>query len=205
MKTYLFFFVLLILHALVMAQGNRTLHIGAYPAQTEIYVEGNRDFSNAADYITPAEIPVNIEESSVQLTFFKPGFKDSTINISIPKLDESYLMVILQEETDNEVLERQEQIQKKRTQKNIAKYFMFSSLIPYGVSIFSFVMNANANDKANDIKKDLKNHKIRTEQTERLINDLSDERTKAENYKKATFWSAGIGTAILAIGLYLRF
>lgn len=204
MKLWNVFFLICV--TLAFAQGERTLRISAWPTGTEIYIgEDSPNFANAPDYTTPATIPVPDENEFVRLTLFKPGFRDSTIEVTVPNLDSSYLMVILQEENRSYALERQDAALTKRSQKKVGNWMMLSSIIPYGIAVATFILNANANSNADDIKKDLSKHKIESEKTASLKHDLKEERHDAENYRKATLWSAGIGTAILAVGLYLRF
>ncbi len=191
---------------LAIAQGGRILHVSAWPTGTEIYVgEDIPNFTNAPDYTTPASIPVSDKNEFVRITLFKSGFRDSTIDVTVPNLDSSYLMVILQEEHRSHALERQDAVLTKRSQKKVGNWMTLSSIIPYGIAVATFILNANANSNAEDIKKDLSKHKIESEKTASLKHDLKEERHDAENYRKATLWSAGIGTAILAVGLYLRF
>lgn len=198
-------FVLLIT-AFAFSEGERILHVSAHPANSEIYVtESYPDFSKKAEYISPAAIPVDYEAPSIRITLFKPGFRDSTIEVSIPRLDESYLMVMLQEETRDHVLEEQEKAMTKRTHRVASNWILLGSLIPYGFAVTSAILNKNANDNAEDIRKKLSNHKIESEKTRQLESDFRDERRSARNYRKATLWGAGVGTAILALGLYLRF
>lgn len=197
---------LLLWSAMAFAQEKRILHVSAYPSNSEIYVGYERpDFTENGDYVSPAALPIDKESNSVRITLFKPGFRDSTIDVTVPKLDESYLMVILQEETKNYVLDEQENAIAKRSQKSVGNWMILGSLVPFAGAAVTAALNAKANTDANDIKKRLSKHLIESENTAALKSDLSDTKKDAKNYRTATFWLAGAGAAVLAIGLYLRF
>lgn len=190
----------------IFAKDFKTLHVSAWPANTEIYAEKlTPDYSTKADYTTPAAIQIPLNQNKISLTFFQPLFRDSTIEVTIPDLEDSYLMVILDKESNPDKIYFQEQNLKKRTKRSVGKGMMFSSIIPFGIASFTLIKNYLEYKEANDIREELKHHKIYTSKTESLKQDFNQHKNKSENYKTATYWFSGIGVALLSIGFYLHF
>lgn len=204
MKTLLA--LLLFLTAVLHATEERILHVSAWPPNSEVYVgEGRPDYSNEPDYVTPASVKIPRADTSVRITLFKQNFNDTTLDVSLPKLDEAHIMVIMNEEADPEIVEQQERAIARRTHKKIGTAMMFASIIPFGVAAFTAVKNELANRDADDLKDELSKHKIESEETSRLKEKLGDKRKAARTYRNATFGCLGAGVAILGVGFYIRF
>lgn len=198
--------VLVLLAAALHANEERLLHVSAWPPNSEVYVgEEQPDYSNEPDYVTPASVKVPRADSSVRITLFKQNFNDTTIEVKLPKLDEAHLMVIMNEETDPEIVARQERALARRTHKKIGAAMMLASIVPFGVAAVTAVKNELANSDAEDLKKELSKHKIESEETSRLKEKLGDRRKAARTYRNATFGCLGAGAAILGVGFYIWF
>lgn len=198
--------LLLLLAAALYAEGERILHVSAWPPNSEVYVGTSRpDYSTEPDYVTPASVKVPRADTTIRITLFKQNFHDTTLDVAIPKLDEAHIMVIMDEEADPEIVERQERAIARRTHKKIGTALMLASIIPFGVAGFTAIKNELANDDARDLKRDLAKHTIESDETERLKSKLSDKRSAARSYRNATFGCLGAGVAILGLGFYIRF
>lgn len=200
------FIWILIFSSLLWAEEKRVLHLSAWPPHSEVYVENvPADFSNRPDYTTPADISIPLGEETILVTLFQKDFRDTTIEVSIPKIPKSHLMVILQEESDAERLYYQEEALKKRTRKNIGSKIMLGSLLPFALSLASLALNAYEKEEADSIRKDLKDHHIESEATSKAKKDWNAHKRRAKNYRWASLGCAGAGVSFLAVGLYLRF
>lgn len=199
-------FFLLFLSLCLHAEGTKTLHVSAWPGNTEIYLETSKpDISKSPDFITPAKITLPKDQETVLLSFFQPLFKDSTISVKVPSVPDSYLMVILDKESDPGEIYFQEKKLGKRKQRSVGKGMMFGSILPFGIAGFTLLKNYLEYQEAEDIRDKLKSHKIHSQKTESLKQDFEEHGDKSKNYKKATYWFTGAGIALLGIGFYLHF
>ena len=187
-------------------ENSRILNLSVSPAEAEIYIENqSKDFSENPDFISPAKIIVPKKKEKILITVFKKDFKDSSLLVSIPKIPESHLMVILQEETNQEKLDEQKTYLNKRFQKKVAKKMMFASILPLGIALTSGIFSLYSEKQMDDIQKDLKKHKIYTERTKKLENDFETEKEDAKKYRTLRNVFTGIGVGILGFSLYLYF
>ncbi len=218
-----------------LADTTRNIQISVWPAESEIYVHAvpnfetngissndnailseNQasefcknnlpvDFSQKGNYVSPALIPLSPNQQSICVTIFKKDFQDTTLNIIIPKITHSHLMVLLKEETNINRLETQERFLRERKYQSFGKKMMWGSSIPFALALTSFGMYCYEIHRATEIKRDLKKHVIYTEKTKRLENQFQDKRENAKTYKYVTFGSLVAGALLLSVGIYFQF
>ena len=198
--------LLLIFTFYIHAEPIKTLHISAWPSNTEIFINDVQpDISKNPDFTTPAKIHIPLSQEYISLTFFQPYFKDSTIQVKIPEFQDSYLMVILDKESDPEEIHYQERQLKKRKQRTIGKGMMFGSILPFGIAGFTLLKNHLENREAEKIEEKLNEHKKKKKKTNSLKQDFKKHQDKSKNYQTATYWLSSVGLALLGIGFYLQF
>ena len=122
----------LALASLALAQeAHRYLHISTNPSYADAYVNSTRkNFAANPDVSLPGYIEVPAGEGNVLVTIFKPGYRDTTINVTVSDKDTSYLIVSLSPSYDDVYLERQQKALSHRTRRNIGFRLAIASGVP---------------------------------------------------------------------------
>lgn len=185
----------------------KTLRISTWPAGAEIYV-GNRpnSFIEESSLKSPDSLNLAVQDSMVRVTFFKPGFTDTTIDIHLKDPVKNYVWIELVEETDLDRLEWQEAILGKRENKRIGKILFGSGFLPLALSgIFAGIAEykfQNADDTRVKIEKSL----IREgAHYQKLQDDFKDTRQSGKNFRTASFISLGASALLFAAAAVFYF
>ena len=127
----IFTFVLALASLAFAEEANRYLHISTNPSYADAYVNtSRRNFAANPDVSLPGFIEVPAGEHSVLVTIFKPGYRDTTINVTLAEKDTSYLIVSLAPSYDDAQLERQQKALSHRTRRNIGFKIAIASGVP---------------------------------------------------------------------------
>lgn len=198
----------LALASLALAQeAHRYLHISTNPSYADAYVNSTRkNFTANPDVSLPGYIEVPAGEGNVLVTIFKPGYRDTTINVTVSDKDTSYLIVSLSPSYDDVYLERQQKALSHRTRRNIGFKLAIASAAPLVASGIAALVTEYNIGKAND-KKDLIEKSVIREGDEyaRNLERYGEYRDDAESAKKVTVGTFIAGVALLGFGLILSF
>ena len=209
MQKFLQFFALILALATFTfaEEEHRYLHISTNPSYADAYVNTTRkNFAANPDVKLPGFIEVPSGEHSVLVTIFKPGYRDTTINVTLAEKDTSYLIVSLAPSYDDVYLERQQKALSHRTRKNIGFKLAIASGVPLIASGIAALVAEYNIGKAND-KKDLIEKSVIREGDEYAHNleSYSEHRDNAESAKKVSIGTLIAGAALLGFGLVLSF
>ena len=203
----IFTFVLALVSFAFAEEAHKYLHISTNPSYADAYVNTSRkNFAANPDATLPGFIEIPAGEHSVLVTIFKPGYRDTTINVTLAESDTSYLIVSLAPSYDDVYLERQQKALSHRTRKNIGFRLAIASGVPLIASGIAALVAEYNIDKAND-KKDLIEKSVIREGDEYAHNleSYSEHRDNAESAKKVSVGSLIAGAVLLGFGIVLSF
>lgn len=130
MVRVLTFFLLYVGALYANKESARTLHVATWPAHAEVFVEAPPTPGHAAQWTTPYALAIPQDSDWVRIYLFKPGYADTTLDVSIPQNQHSYLMVHLQPETDPSALDQQTEFLQIRTRHLWGFRLLWSSALP---------------------------------------------------------------------------
>lgn len=189
------------------AEESRTLRISTWPSNAEIYV-GSRpeSFAEKSPMTTPREIPLYEGDTSLRVTFFKPGYTDTTIDVRVAIPGKSFLWVELSEESDLDRIDWQNGILEERERKRWGKRFFFSGILPFALSgAFAGIAEWNF-QSAEDDKSFLEKSLIRSDGNfQSRKEDFDDKRERGEHFRTAAFVSLGVGALLWAAAAIFTF
>lgn len=186
---------------------DKVLHISTNPSYADAFVGKIRpDFAGNPDCSLPGFLRVPAGEASVLVSIFKPGFKDTTINVTLAETDSSYLIVSLEPSYDNEFLDEQQKTLSHRSRRNFGHRLLVASAIPLVASgIGSIVAHYNIG-KAEDKKDIIEESVLRQgEAYEKNLERYDDYRDKAKSARNFTIGTLIAGGIILGVGVVLSF
>ena len=186
---------------------HRYLHISTNPSYADAYVNtARKNFVSNPDTELPGFIKVPVGENTVLVTIFKPGYRDTTINVTLADADTSYLIVALSPSYDEDYLERQQKALSHRTRRNIGFRLAIVSAAPLVASGIAALVAQYNIDKARD-KKDLVEKSIIREGDgyARNLERYGEYRDNAESAKNFSVGSLITGAVLLGFGLVLSF
>ena len=200
-------FGLLIAYNAWAEQSFRYLHISTNPSYAEAYINSvHKDFHTNPDYKLPGFIEVPAEEHSVLLTIFKPGFKDTTINVTLSDADTSYLIVSLTPSYDDAYLNYQQKSLAHRARRNVGHKLMIASALPLAVSGIAALVTLNEIDQAQKEKDLTEKSTIRDgDGYNKHLDRYSSYRDKANSAKTVTLTTLIVGASLLTFGVILSF
>lgn len=202
-----FVLICLLLQVFAAADESRSLRLSTWPSHAEIYV-GSRpeSFAKKSSMTTPEEIPLSEGDTSLRVTFFKPGYSDTTIDIKISLPGKNFLWVELSEESDLDRLDWQNEILEERERKRWGKRFFFSGILPFALSgAFAGIAEWNFQSAEND-KRFLEKSLIRSgDNFQSRKEDFHDKRERGEHFRTAAFVSLGIGALLWASAAIFTF
>lgn len=187
--------------------GFRYLHISTNPSYADAYINSvHKEFASNPDYKLPGFIKVPAEDPTVLVTIFKPGFKDTTINVTLSEADTSYLIVSLTPSYDDSYLEFQQKSLSHRARKNIGRKFMIASALPLAASGIAALVAQHDIEQAQK-SKDLVEKSVIHEGDgySKNLEQYGTYRDKASSAKTATFVTLIAGASLLTFGIILSF
>ncbi len=193
--------------AICAQEAPKYLHISTNPSYADAYVNETRaPIASNPDVALPGFIRVPDGESSVLVTIFKPGYKDTTISIKISQADTSYLIVALTPSYDDEQLQYQQKSLMRRARRNIGHKFIFASAVPLIASGISAIVAHSEIKQANKKKESIEKSLIREgEEYEHNIEKFNDHRDKAKTSRNIAISTAIGGAILLGFGIVLSF
>lgn len=183
------------------------LHVSTNPSYADAYTSSiSKNFASNPDYKLPGFIKVQAGEPNVLLTLFKPGFKDTTINVTLSEADTSYLIVALTPTYDDAYLEFQQNSLSHRSRKNIGHKLMIASAFPLLASGIAAIVTQYNIEQAKD-RKDLVEKSVIHEGEEYSLNfeRFDSYCDKAETARKTTLATFIAGASLLTFGIILSF
>ncbi|PWJ60748.1 MULTISPECIES: hypothetical protein [unclassified Fibrobacter] len=186
----------------------RYLHVSTIPAKADIFVGNSApDYSKFPDHTSPAFIPVDSSESQVLIAIFHPEFTDTLINVNLPAdKDTSYLIVSLKPSYDDRQIKRQQKILSRRSNRNLGRGIMLSSIIPLAVAATSTAITLHQINLAEDARKILKNSAIASgEKYDEAKQDFKDARSTAKTARNVSIGSAVGAALLLSAGFIISF
>lgn len=202
-----FALLLILAHIALADDAPRYLHISTNPSYADAYVNTTRkSFSSNPDAELPGFIKVPAGEHTVLVTIFKPGYKDTTINVTLAESDTSYLIVALSPSYDEGYLEYQQKKLSHRTRRNIGKRLAIASAVPFVASGIAALVAEYNIEKAQE-KKDLVERSIIREGDGYAHNleRYGEYRDNAQSAKKFSVGTLISGAVLLGFGLILSF
>lgn len=200
--------ILLLLATAVCAQdAPKYLHISTNPSYAEAYVGGTRArIASNPDVKLPGFIEVPAGDHSILVTIFKPGYKDTSIAVTLSQADTSYLIVSLTPSFDDGHLQYQQKALAHRARRNIGHKLIAISAAPLIASgIAAIVSNNeidNAQEKKNLVEKSLIREGKEYEANQESFEDHSKSAKTSRNIAIGTLVAGGI---LLGFGLVLSF
>ena len=188
-------------------EAHRYLHISTNPSYADAYVNtSHRNFAANPDASLPGFIEIPADEHMVLVTIFKPGYRDTTINVTLAESDTSYLIVSLAPSYDDVYLERQQKALSHRTRRNIGFKLAIASAAPLVASGIAALVTEYNIGKANDKKNIIEKSVIREgDEYARNLERYGEYRDDAESARKVTVGTFIAGVALLGFGLILSF
>lgn len=183
------------------------LHISTNPSYADAYVDKARaPIASNPDVALPGYIRVPEGESSVLVTIFKPGYKDTTISVKISQADTSYLIVALTPSYDDEQLQYQQRSLMRRARRNFGHKLIFASAVPLIASGISAIVAHSEIKQANERKESIEKSLIRQgEEYEHNVEKFNDHRDRANTSKNVSIGTAIGGAILLGFGIVLSF
>ena len=200
--------ILLLLATAVCAQdAPKYLHISTNPSYAEAYVGSTRArIASNPDVKLPGFIEVPAGDHSILVTIFKPGYKDTSIAVTLSQADTSYLIVSLTPSFDDGLLQYQQKALAHRARRNIGHKLIAISAAPLIASgIAAIVTNNeidNAQEKKNLVEKSLIREGKEYEANQESFEDHSKSAKTSRNIAIGTLVAGGI---LLGFGLVLSF
>ena len=183
------------------------LHISTNPSYAEAYVSSMRaKIASNPDVELPGFIKVPAGEASVLVTIFKPGYKDTTINVTLSQADTSYLIVSLTPTDEDRLLQYQQKSLAHRARRNIGHKLIAISAAPLIASGIAAIVTKNEIDQAQE-KKDLVEKSLirggkEYEANQESFDDHSKSAKTSRNIAIGTLVAGGI---LLGFGIVLSF
>ncbi len=201
--------ILLVLGAVLTGaqESPKYLHISTNPSYAEAYVGSMRArIASNPDVDLPGFIKVPAGESSILVTIFKPGYKDTSIAVTLSQADTSYLIVSLTPSYDDEHLQYQQKALMHRSRRNIGHKLIAISAVPLIASGITALIASNEIDEANS-KKDIIEKSLIREGKEYEANQESfkDHRKKANTSRNIAIGTLVAGGIFLGCGIVLSF
>jgi len=189
------------------SQPQRYLHVATNPTMSDIYVNKlHTDFSSKPNYVSPGFIKVPQGDTTVRVTLFQAGYRDTTINISLSEKDTSYLIVALRQSYDTELIDAQNKLLAQRKRKLLGHKLIWASLVPFAASAVSAIVTHKYIQDAKDDRKAIENSRIRKGDSYQDKKDsFADNRDKAKRAKVIGGTTLGVGIVVLSAGLILSF
>ena len=193
--------ILLVLGAVLTGaqESPKYLHISTNPSYAEAYVGSMRArIASNPDVDLPGFIKVPAGESSILVTIFKPGYKDTSIAVTLSQADTSYLIVSLTPSYDDEHLQYQQKALMHRSRRNIGHKLIAISAVA--------LIASNEIDEANS-KKDIIEKSLIREGKEYEANQESfkDHRKNANTSRNIAIGTLVAGGIFLGCGIVLSF
>ena len=187
--------------------GNKYLHISTNPSYADAYVNNVRaKFASNPDVELPGFIKVPEGNASVTVKLFKPGFKDTTINVTLSDADTSYLIVALTPSYDDVYLQSQQKSLMRRARNNLGHRLIIASAVPLVASGICAIISHHNITKANDKKELVEKSIIREgEDYESNLEDFDRYRDRAKSARNISIGTAIAGGIILGFGIVLSF
>jgi len=206
-----------ILHSLLLAlllfgsaraqESFRYVHVSTNPSYAEAYTNTiRRDFAQNPDYNLPDYIPVPAGEASVLVTIFKPGYRDTTINVTLSEADTSYIIVSLTPSYDDAYLSFQQDELSHRTRKNLGRKLMLVSALPLLASGVAAIVTQYNISEARDYREKTEKSLIREgDEYAASLENFESYRDKAKTSKGVTLATLIAGASLLTFGIILSF
>ena len=188
-------------------EAHRYLHISTNPSYADAYVNtSHRNFAANPDASLPGFIEIPADEHSVLVTIFKPGYRDTTINVTLAENDTSYLIVSLAPSYDDVYLERQQKALSHRTRRNIGFKLAIASGVPLIASGIAALVAEYNIDKADEKKALIEKSLIREgDEYAHNLESYREHRDNAESAKKFSVGTLIAGAVLLGFGIVLSF
>lgn len=206
----MFRILLILLICAVSAFSQKVLHVSTIPGHADLYYQDlEHDHTRNPHYHSPAFIPVHNEDASegfVLVSVFSPGFADTTMQVKLSEKDTSYLIVSLRPLLSEPLLEKQQSELSKRSRRNFGYKLMYTSIIPFGVSLAAGAFTYYNINKAEEKKDILESSRIYSDShVQQVERDFKDYRDNAKTGKATTVTSFIVGASLLSIGFILSF
>jgi hypothetical protein len=186
---------------------SKSLRISTWPAGAEVYL-GDRpsNFIEASERHSPDSLSLTAEDSVVRVTFFKPGYVDTTLDIHLKAPSKNFVWIELVEETDLDRLEWQETILHKRENKKIGKILFYSGFGPLALAgVFAGLAEYNF-QSADDSRQKMEKSVIREgEHYQKLQDDFKDSRESGKNFRTGALVSLGASVLLFAAAAVFYF
>lgn len=210
MKLFLCFFILSVsnLFAEEFQDSTFNLHVSSFPTHAELYIgERPSSFEIPGSLKTPVTLQIPSDSLWIRLTLFKTEFSDTTLDVSFKqKKGNQYLMIMLSPETNPFLLEKQQDILKKRNQREWGKNLIRTSSIPLIVSGIFAGFSAYYFNQTEQKAKRINNTWIRESSSfEKLVQNHRDDQKKGKSFRNASAVSLGISALLFSTGLYFYF
>lgn len=206
MKVLLISFILLCVPIFGEAP-QKSLRISTWPAGAEVYTGKRPDsFVSKAKAVTPDSLNLSAEDSIVQVTFFKPGYADTTIDIHLRYPGKNFVWIELQEESDLDKLEWQNAIIAKRENRRIGKVLFYSGFVPLALSgAFAGIAEMKFREAEDARDKMEKSIIHESENFKNFQRDFHNEKQSGKHFRTASFVSLGISAVLFAAAAVFYF
>jgi uncharacterized protein YlzI (FlbEa/FlbD family)/TolB-like protein len=175
------------------------LTIKTTPPGAEFYVDQTPNPSIAPRDKSPYTLK-GLQPGPHQISLFKSGYKDTTLNVQIDAINPGLLEVTLHEETDSYRLEAQNAFIKIRSKKQLGKNLIYTSLAPMVVAATLYYMASLDFDEAAKYKSQLEVPSARSGDQYEALKVKNKEAFEAGDLK--TKMANGFGAlGILGLGL----
>lgn len=183
------------------------LHISTNPSYAEAYVSKTRaEIASNPDVKLPGFIEVPAGDHSILVTIFKPGYRDTTIAVTLSQADTSYLIVSLTPSYDDKLLQHQQKSLMRRARRNLGHKFIAISAAPLIASGVAAFFTSNEIDEANDKKGLVEKSLIREgEEYEANLESYDQHRNRAKTSRNIAIGTLVAGSILLGFGLVLSF
>lgn len=185
----------------------RYLHISTNPTKADIFVNRSSiDFSSMPDYVSPNFVEIPQGDSTVKITLFQLGYNDTTINVSLPEKDTSFLIVSLRQSYDEDLTDSQHKIVAHRNRKSLGRKLIWASFVPLATSAVAAIVTQKYIRDARDDRHSIQNSAIRNgDNYQEKFDNFKDNKNKAKTAKTIGGTSLGLGIIVFSAGLILSF
>lgn len=182
-----------------------TLSVMTYPDNAEIYLEDSLGVYNFPSVFSHVQFS-DVLPGLYPLSIFKPGFRDTTIEVQVHPLEPNKIEVFLIPLRDDKEISRQQEFLKLRKRHFIGEIVLWSSIGPAVLSGVFYYLAKNAEDKALSTKEQLQYPGVRTgENFLKIQQENRDYYEAGKHYRNLSLFSAGLASIGATVGVLLYF
>ena len=192
--------------AALLTPAEESLQISTWPSNAEIFVRSPPSPRDRDVLHTPCSVTLPTALNPVQLYFFKPGYRDTSIYVRLRPDTTNYLYFHLTMETNSVALEQQGVFLRKRSHGILGRRLMWASSIPmFCAGIFAW-QTSQAYADARESQKEV-NQSVLTASAsyQELVEETQKDIDRGDRAKKKAIIASAIAGLFFATGFIFYF